>query len=59
VLLRFVTYESFMSSGKKYIKILQISVYYHSTTDVYSNNMAYMRERDWSYIKNFYNCYFN
>jgi len=30
-----ISYESFTSRGKKYIKFLQISVYHHSTTDVY------------------------
>ena len=36
-----ITYESFTSPGKKYVKILQISVYHHSTTDVHSDNKAY------------------
>jgi len=40
-----ITYESFTSPGKKYVKILQISVYHHSTTNVCSDNMAHERKR--------------
>jgi len=46
-----ISYEVVTNPGKKYKKILQISLYHHSTTDVYCETIWHMRERHCSYIR--------